>query len=242
MPAQSAKASTTSATAADILRLSDRPWENPSDYLALSLGPNRKLACTKRTALEFLKLNLAVRRVLAFGGPLPKLPSRSEGERYWRLVGPEETHAWIARQPVRADYKKMYDIALAEGHLLFLAEDRGAEVGFRWLGLRRAFVPWPYTCELAIATQTGYFANIYVAPSHRGLGIGRGGVVAGLRALEAANVPQCAALVLARNRPSAAVWRRLGVPERPALHVVLPKLRCFLPLQPWRHAGVVLSS
>lgn len=208
----------------------------------LSLAPNWKLACTTRTALEFLKLNLAVRRVLAFGGPLPKLPSRSESERYWRLAGPEETRAWIARQPVRADYQKMYDVALAEGHLLFLAEDRGAEIGFRWLGFRRAFIPWPYTCELALGTQTAYFANIYVAPSHRGLGIGRGGVVAALRELEAANVPRCAALVLARNRASVASWRRLGVPERNALHIVLPKLRCFFPRQPWLSAGVVLSS
>ncbi len=212
----------------------------------LALGPLGESAREEwlyaRTPLEFLKLNLAVRHVLAFGGSLPGLPSRSEGERYWRLAGPEETRDWVARQPARADYRKMYDVALAEGHLLFLAEDRGAEIGFRWLAFRRAFVPWPYTCELALGTQTAYFANIYVAPSHRGLGIGRGGVVAALRAAEAADVPWCAALVLARNRPSVAVWRRLGVPERQALHIVLPRLRCFLPLQPWRHAGVVLSS
>lgn len=136
----------------------------------------------------------------------------------------------------------MYDIAIAEGHFLFLAEDRGAEIGYRWLGTRRAFVPWPYACELALGTHTGYFADIYVAPSYRGRGIGMGGVVAAFRVLQAANVPRCAALVLARNRPSVSVWRRLGVPERRALHVVLPKLRRFLPLQPWRHAGIVVAS
>lgn len=193
-------------------------------------------------ALEFLKINLAVRRVLLFGGPLPELPSRCEGERYWRLADPAETRDWIARQPIRADYRKMYDIAIAEGHLLFLAEDRGAEIGYRWLGTRRAYVPWPYSCELALETHTGYFADIYVTPSYRGRGIGKGGIVAAFRALQAANVPRCAALVLARNRPSVTVWRRLGVPECQALHVVLPKLRRFLPLQPWRRAGIVVVS
>jgi GNAT superfamily N-acetyltransferase len=207
--------------------------------LAPSAGAARRRVGTARSALEFLKVNLAVRRVLLFGGPLPDLPAACEGERYWRLASPRDTRDWVARQPVRADYGKMYDIALAEGHLLFLAEDRGIEIGYRWLGTRRAFIPWPYTCELSLG-QTGYFPDIYVAPSHRGRGIGKGGVLTALRTLQRANVTRCAALVLASNRPSVATWRHLGVAERQALHVVLPRLRRFLPPQPWRHAGIVV--
>jgi GNAT superfamily N-acetyltransferase len=192
--------------------------------------------------VEFLKFNFAIRRVLLFGGPLPELPGRCEGEGYWRQADPAETRDWIARRPVRPDFQRMYDIALTEGHRLFLAHDRGAEIGHRWLGTRRAFLRWPFTCELALGTDTGYLYDIYVAPSHRGRGIGSGGVLAALRVLQASGVPRCAAEVLASNRPSAAVWRHLGVPERQALHVVLPRLRRFLPRQPWRHAGIVLAT
>ncbi len=188
--------------------------------------------------MEFLKINFAVRRILLFDGPLPDLPSRCEGERYWRLADPAETRDWIARRPPRPELRREYEIALSEQHWLFLAHDGNVPVGHRWVAFRRASLRWPFTCELNLGPDLGYFNDLFVAPSHRGRGIGVGGALAAVRQLQAAGIGRCAALVIASNRSSARLWRGLGVPSRLALHAVLPRFRRWFPPQPWLHAGI----
>lgn len=188
--------------------------------------------------MELLGLNVAVRRVHLFAGPLPALPPLQERERYWRRADPDETRAWIARQPPRPDLRREYEIALSEQHWLFLAHDGDIQIGHRWVGFRRAFVRWPFTCELDLAPDMGYFYDVFVSPTHRGREIGIGAAYAGLRQLDATGVTRCSSLVSASNRPSARVWRGLGVPSRLALHIVLPKFRHWYPSQPWLHAGI----
>ncbi len=194
------------------------------------------------SALELLGVNVAVRRVHLFAGPLPPLPPTQPRERYWRRANADETREWIARRPPHPDLLKEYEIAVAENHWLFLAHDEDVLIGHRWVGFRRAFVRWPFTCELELAPDTAYFYDAFVSPSHRGRQIGIGAAYAGLRQLEGTGVTRCASLVSASNHASARVWVGLGVPSRVALHIVLPKFRHWLPSQPWFHAGIRIRA
>jgi GNAT superfamily N-acetyltransferase len=185
---------------------------------------------------------VAVRYVQLFSGLVPDLGPPRAGEVCWRRTDAVEARGWVARRPATAEERRMYAVALAEGHWLIVAEEQGLEIGHRWVGFQRAYVPWPFRCDIVLPGDTGYLYDVFVSDSHRGRGLGADAVWRALREVRSAGLTRCAAWVLAKNHASLASWRRLGLHERRVIHLKLPKVQRWLPSQPWRDAGIFIRQ
>jgi ribosomal protein S18 acetylase RimI-like enzyme len=189
--------------------------------------------------IAFVRDRLALQRMRLFTGAIPELPDALEAERIWRRLDPAATAEWVERQKgIGSEGKKMYATALREKHWLYLAEDGDRELGHRWIGFGLAYVPWPFACEFVLGHDLAYFYDVLVEVQHRRKGLGAASVLRGLRDVREAGLGRCASMVAHSNHASSVSWLRLGLQHRSALHVSLPRLRSFIPPDPWRGDGV----
>jgi CelD/BcsL family acetyltransferase involved in cellulose biosynthesis/ribosomal protein S18 acetylase RimI-like enzyme len=175
-------------------------------------------------------------RLRWFCGDAPPLPA-SAAEGPWRLASAPEAEAWVFGRPRGPEDRRMYEVALANGHSLFLTEVDGRLVGSRWVGVGWTYFPGPYRLLARFPPDLGYFYDLWVDPDFRGRGLGAAGVRQALSRLPSMGLRRCAAMVALGNLPSRRLWTAVGVPSWDATGIVVAG-RPFWPIgDPWPRLG-----
>jgi GNAT superfamily N-acetyltransferase len=186
-------------------------------------------------ALEAWTDRFSAERLYCFSGEIPSTPEAPAAG--WRLLSPSEAEAWVARSLAKGEDMRMYQVALENAHLLFLAERDGREAGHVWVGRGWTYVPSPSRLLVRFHARTAYHYDQFVHPQHRRKGIAGSGLEYRLAVARAHGLARCSALMVRANRSARRNWSRLGIPGWPALRLALAGRSFLLPSGSWRRMG-----
>lgn len=176
-----------------------------------------------------------VYRTRWFGGRLPEVaPPAPE----WRPATHAEAEAWVRGRRANPGNREEYRVALENDHVLMLAERDGRELAHRWIGRGWAYISEPAWSLVRFPAGMAYFYDIDVERAHRGQGLGRSGVAAGIRHARELGLATCALWIFRSNAASLRNWMPLGVPWWDCTRLVVSHRGVWLPRPPWRRLGV----